>query len=125
MLNFQVTPTLGVLAALLVLLVVREPVRGISDGQRTSRSGVRGKTGFSAYIDDICYLFGKLVCIICINFYGPLQWVILNCSMTFLLSTVGFTATAFTAGALAQWAPTFIERVSGMIKPGHGYGDST
>jgi hypothetical protein len=47
-------------------------------------------------------------------------------SYTFIFSTVGFTATAFTTGALAQWAPTFIQRVSEMIYgEGHGYGDST
>lgn len=56
----QVTPGLGVIAALLILLVVKEPVRGSSDGQRQSK-GVKGKSGLSAYYDDIKYLLKKLV----------------------------------------------------------------
>lgn len=54
----QVTPGLGVVAVLLVLLVLREPQRGVSDGHRNSK-GVKGKSGFSAYGKDIAYLIMK------------------------------------------------------------------
>lgn len=55
---FQVTPVFGVIAVLLVLFVLKEPVRGSSDGQRTSK-GVKGEAGFKAYIGDIMYLAKK------------------------------------------------------------------
>ena len=50
---------LGVIAALLILLLVREPPRGHTDGQRSSR-GVRGKSGFKAYLMDVLYCIKKL-----------------------------------------------------------------
>ena len=56
----QVTPSLGVIAALLILLVVREPPRGHTDGQRSSK-GVKGKSGFVAYLMDVLYCLKKLV----------------------------------------------------------------
>ena len=52
-------------------------------------------------------------------------YIVLSTSRTFIFSTLGFTAMAFTTGALAQWAPLFIQRVSNMISPDHGYGDYT
>ena len=54
------TPALGVIAALLILLVVREPARGHTDGQRSSK-GVKGKNGFKAYFMDVLYCVKKLV----------------------------------------------------------------
>jgi hypothetical protein len=58
-LSSQVTPGLGILAALLVLFVMKEPVRGLNDGQRQSKKAVRGKDGFRAYLSDIWYLMKK------------------------------------------------------------------
>lgn len=55
------TPGLGVVAALLVLFVMREPVRGLNDGHRQSKKAVRGKDGCGAYLDDIRYLMRKSV----------------------------------------------------------------
>ena len=54
------TPSLGVIAALLILIVVREPPRGHTDGQRSSK-GVRGKSGVKAYLMDVYYCLKKLV----------------------------------------------------------------
>ena len=54
----QVTPTLGIVAFLLVLLVMREPPRGHTDGQMSTK-GVRGKTGVKAYVDDVIYCIKK------------------------------------------------------------------
>ena len=52
----QITPGLGVIAALLVFFVVKEPARGHGDGQRSrSSKGVRGKSGFMAYMHDVWY----------------------------------------------------------------------
>lgn len=56
--SLQVTPVLGVLAGLLVLLILKEPQRGVTDGLRNSK-GVRGKTGITAYLHDIRYLARK------------------------------------------------------------------
>lgn len=92
----RVTPSLGVIAALLILLVVREPPRGHTDGQRSSK-GVKGKSGFVAYLMDVLY---------CLK------------NKTFVFSTLGFTTMTFSTGALAQWAPTFIKRVSYIVSNG-------
>ena len=54
------TPALGVIAAFLILLVVREPPRGHTDGQRSTK-GVRGKNGVKAYLMDVLYCIKKLV----------------------------------------------------------------
>ena len=45
-------------AVLLVLFVLREPQRGVTDGHRNSR-GVKGKSGITAYVNDIIYLAKK------------------------------------------------------------------
>ena len=54
----QVTPGLGVLAAVMMLLLVKEPKRGGADGHR-SRDGVKGKHGVLAYFKDLWYLLLK------------------------------------------------------------------
>ena len=46
-------------------------------------------------------------------------------SATFVLTTLGFTSVAFTTGALAQWAPTFVRRVSYIVTPASPYSVST
>jgi len=48
----QVTPGLGVISVFLVFLLMKEPKRGLADGQRTAE-GVRGKHGLAAYIKDL------------------------------------------------------------------------
>jgi hypothetical protein len=55
-----VTPSLGVVAAFLIVLFVREPARGHTDGQRSSK-GVKGKSGVKAYFMDVLYCLKKLV----------------------------------------------------------------
>ena len=47
------------------------------------------------------------------------------CSKTFVFSTIGFMTVTFSTGALAQWAPTFIRRVSYIVSDGlDEYSDS-
>ena len=54
------TPALGVVAAFLIFFIIREPPRGHTDGQRSSK-GVRGKSGVKAYFMDVLYCVKKLV----------------------------------------------------------------
>ena len=56
-LTVQITPGLGLIAALLVAFVVKEPLRGSSDHRTTK--GVKGRGGLSAYLHDLCYLLSK------------------------------------------------------------------
>ena len=46
-------------------------------------------------------------------------------SKTFVFSTLGFTAVTFSTGALAQWAPTFVVRISTIVESGHQYNQQT
>jgi MFS family permease len=77
----RVTPVLGVLCSILVMVVIVEPPRGASDGgillQKTS------------FLSDVTYLVGH---------------------KSFMLSSLGFTCVAFVAGALALWAPTYMNK---------------
>ena len=54
---WQLTPVLGLITAVLVLVFVREPARGTTDGHGTA--GVKGDHGVKAYCKDIVYLFKK------------------------------------------------------------------
>lgn len=54
----QVTPGLGIVAIVLILFVLREPKRGHGDGQR-SATGVHGKSGLAAYLEDVWYCLRK------------------------------------------------------------------
>ncbi|XP_029691859.1 protein spinster homolog 1 isoform X1 [Takifugu rubripes] len=80
----RVTPGLGLVAVLLLLLVVQEPRRGAVE--RPHRQ-VR-RTG---WLTDLSAL---------------------SRNHSFLLSTFGFTAVAFVTGSLALWAPTFLFRAA-------------
>ncbi|KAJ8253542.1 hypothetical protein COCON_G00201540 [Conger conger] len=81
----RVTPGLGLLAVLLLVVVVKEPKRGAIEARpehclhRTS------------WASDI---------------------LALSKNMSFILSTLGFTAVAFVTGSLALWAPTFLFRAA-------------
>ena len=56
----KVTPTFGVLSAVLVLLFVVDPPRGHVDGRRSrSSKGQKGKSGVVAYFDDVWYCLKK------------------------------------------------------------------
>ena len=50
----QITPGLGLIAVILILLLVREPPRGQSEHKRSE--GVQGKTGVMGYLEDVLYL---------------------------------------------------------------------
>uniref|UniRef100_A0A7N8XDE1 Protein spinster homolog 1 n=1 Tax=Mastacembelus armatus TaxID=205130 RepID=A0A7N8XDE1_9TELE len=81
----RVTPALGLIAVLLLLLVVQEPKRGAIEA-REERHLHRT------------------------SWFTDLKALSKNCS--FVLSTFGFTAVAFVTGSLALWAPTFLFRAA-------------
>lgn len=80
----RVTPGLGLVAVLLLLLVVQEPERGAVEARSEQLI-------HSSWLSDLRALSK-------------------NCS--FMLSTFGFTAVAFVTGSLALWAPTFLFRAA-------------
>ncbi|XP_066577914.1 protein spinster homolog 1 [Amia ocellicauda] len=81
--SLRVTPGLGLLAVLLLLLVVREPRRGAIEA-RPQRTLVH-----TSWLTDIRAL---------------------SKNPSFVLSSLGFTAVAFVTGSLALWAPAFLFR---------------
>ncbi|KAG2463916.1 SPNS1 protein, partial [Polypterus senegalus] len=87
----RVTPALGLLAVVLLLLVLKEPKRGAVE-ERSERSVVH-----TSWMEDLRAL-----------------------SKNFILSSLGFTSVAFVTGSLALWAPAFLLRarvVLGNLKP--------
>ncbi|XP_076453086.1 protein spinster homolog 1-like isoform X2 [Babylonia areolata] len=75
----RVTPGLGIICVVLILIFCQEPPRGMSEGGTHLHN--------TDFISDLKYLFSN---------------------KSFMLSSVGFTAVAFVTGALALWAPTFM-----------------
>lgn len=76
----RVTPILGIICVVLILTVVKEPVRGAADGGEHLHNT---------------------------SFFTDLKELVKNKS--FMLSSFGFTCVAFTTGALALWAPIFMQ----------------
>ncbi|XP_053326837.1 protein spinster homolog 1 [Spea bombifrons] len=79
----RVTPAMGLLAVILLLLVVKEPPRGAVERKTDS------PLPYTSWWADIKALLGN---------------------RSFVLSTFGFTTVAFVTGSLALWAPTFLIR---------------
>ena len=75
----RITPALGIVCVMLILLVVREPQRGAAEGSIHLSS--------SSWSEDLKYLLKH---------------------KSFMLSSAGFTCVAFIAGALALWTPTYM-----------------
>ncbi|KAK9739316.1 Major Facilitator Superfamily [Popillia japonica] len=75
----RVTPALGLVAVILLLVVLKDPERGASEG-----SGHLATTPWKEDLKDL----GR--------------------NPSFILSSAGFTCVAFVAGALAWWGPKFI-----------------
>ncbi|XP_072302762.1 protein spinster homolog 3 isoform X2 [Eucyclogobius newberryi] len=89
----RVTPILGVIGLLLLVFFCPNPPRGAVE------SHGQANTEPTSYKDDIKYLLKN---------------------KSFLWSTLGVTALAFLAGALAFWTPTFLSRaqvVQGKLQP--------
>ncbi|KYO25455.1 spinster-like protein 1 [Alligator mississippiensis] len=80
----RVTPGLGVVAVVLLLLVMKEPPRGAVE-----RHGPPSPLHYTSWCDDVRALARN---------------------RSFVLSSLGFTAVAFVTGALALWAPAFLQR---------------
>ncbi|XP_075998831.1 protein spinster homolog 1 [Genypterus blacodes] len=81
----RVTPALGLVAVVLLLLVVKEPKRGAIEARPEHHlHGTSWLTDMQA----------------------------LSKNPSFMLSTFGFTAVAFVTGSLALWAPTFLYRAA-------------
>ena len=87
---------LGILLALLILCIMKEPPRGQKEG-----INIRGKTGIRAYFDDIIY---------CLKI------------PSYMLSALGFSMGIFSIGALAQWVSLFIYKTS--RDTGHPYSNT-
>jgi len=77
----RVTPVLGILCTLLVMFVIVEPPRGASDGGILLRR--------TSWLSDLVYLVKH---------------------KSFMLSSLGFTCVTFVAGALALWAPKYMNK---------------
>ncbi|CAG2198026.1 SPNS [Mytilus edulis] len=75
------TPTLGMVCVILIVFVLKEPQRGHSEGGRNLHN--------TTFCSDLMYLFKN---------------------KSFMLSTFGFTCVAFVTGALALWAPLYMQR---------------
>ncbi|XP_052063857.1 protein spinster homolog 1-like isoform X1 [Mytilus californianus] len=75
------TPTLGMVCVILIVFVLKEPQRGHSEGGRNLHN--------TTFLSDLMYLFKN---------------------KSFMLSTFGFTCVAFVTGALALWAPLYMQR---------------
>ncbi|XP_035691075.1 protein spinster homolog 1-like isoform X3 [Branchiostoma floridae] len=76
----RVTPILGVVAVILILLFVPNPPRGEADGGNARLTN----TSFLTDLKQLCR------------------------NGSFMLDTAGFTCVSFVTGALALWAPSFI-----------------
>lgn len=61
LLLLQLTPLPAVILAIVVLTLVKEPVRGSTDVGPSSVKGVQGKSGLKAYFEDLLYCLRKLV----------------------------------------------------------------
>lgn len=93
---FRITPFVGFLLAFILLAFVSEPARGSSDGVTISEASSQVKvaergTGVRAFIRDVRDI-----------------WQV----KSFFWSTLGAVGMTFTAGALAQWAPAFLQRAN-------------
>ncbi|XP_051172833.1 protein spinster isoform X2 [Leptopilina boulardi] len=78
--GLRITPILGIVAIILILLLVRDPIRGEREGGTNIVS--------TSWADDIRSLVKN---------------------HSFMLSTAGFTCVSFVTGALAWWGPTFLK----------------
>lgn len=90
----RVSPPLGLILAVIIMIFTTDPPRGHSDNQAALvLQSVSGKAhGIRGLIADVRHIFAI---------------------RSFLWATAGFTSVTFAAGALAQWAPTFISRQCG------------
>lgn len=104
--GLRVTPVLGLIACVLIVVLVKDPERGEAEG------GSHAKV--TSYSEDLRSLVKKLVIFFTeleSNFFFKLSFISLiffHYSRSFLLSTLGFTCVAFVAGALAWWGPQFL-----------------
>ncbi|XP_078051315.1 lysolipid transporter protein spinster [Augochlora pura] len=78
--GLRITPALGIIAIILLLTLVRDPLRGEREGGIHLRN-----TSWSSDIKELLK------------------------NSSFMYSTAGFTCVAFVTGALAWWAPTFLQ----------------
>lgn len=77
--SLRITPVFGIVCVLLIIWLVKEPARGASEGGSHLRS--------SSLKSDVVYLAKN---------------------RSFMLSSLGFTCVAFVTGALAFWAPYYL-----------------
>ncbi|KAJ8681342.1 hypothetical protein QAD02_017129 [Eretmocerus hayati] len=78
--GLRITPILGIVAIVLIILLVRDPARGEKEGG--------AHLSITSWSDDVHALLRN---------------------RSFMYSTAGFTCVSFVTGALAFWGPTFIQ----------------
>ncbi|XP_068210246.1 protein spinster-like [Palaemon carinicauda] len=77
--GLRITPGMGVIAVVLIIFLLDEPTRGVSEGGENIET--------TSLLDDMKSLVKN---------------------KAFILNTLGFTAVSFVMGALAWWSPNFI-----------------
>lgn len=93
---FRITPFVGLVLAFMLLLFVNEPTRGSADGlgsasDESNMKPIDRGSGFSGFSRDVREILSV---------------------RSFFWSTFGAVGMTFTAGALAQWAPAFLQRAN-------------
>ncbi|KAB7494858.1 Protein spinster [Armadillidium nasatum] len=78
--GLRVTPVMGLVAVLLIIFVLKEPPRGVSEGAQHLKP--------TSFISDIKHLVSN---------------------RTYIFTTLGFTCVTYVAGALAWWGPNYVE----------------
>uniref|UniRef100_A0A915DVL7 Uncharacterized protein n=1 Tax=Ditylenchus dipsaci TaxID=166011 RepID=A0A915DVL7_9BILA len=94
--GIRVTPILGLISIIAVIILIEEPERGQAEKEAKVKSSSDEKPKKdlnSTYLDDLKYLI-KI--------------------KTYIWSTVGYTAVVFVSGTLAWWAPSAIDYALAM-----------
>jgi len=98
----RVTPPLGILSVILVLVFLKEPVRGQSESANTPSTADLTEQTSSDSISVI-------------PAHSVLQDLkALSTNRSYIWSTAGFTCVCFAIGALSWWAPDYMELASKM-----------
>nr|CAB3266535.1 protein spinster homolog 1 [Phallusia mammillata] len=93
----RVTPALGVLTMILMMVIIPNPKRGAMETKTETLPSCEEES--SSYLDDLKYIFKN---------------------KSFMLVTVAFTFMAFVVGSLTIWGPVYIaygQIVTGVLAP--------
>lgn len=107
---FRITPVVGLLLAGCLLILVKEPKRGLSEGISENVQKLKHSNVFKKCVQSKSPLPESVNC--CGKTIDLSLLSSLLCMKSFLLSTAAITMVNFTMGALAVWIPTYIERIT-------------